>query len=40
MMELFSEKQIEEYSLALLRWAYGKLGSHSAAEELVQEVWL
>lgn len=40
MKELFTEKQIEEYSLALLRWAYGKLGSHSAAEELAQEVWL
>ena len=40
MTEPFTEKQIETYSLALLKWAYGKTGSHSAAEDLVQEVWM
>lgn len=40
MKEIFSEKHIEEYSLALLRWAYGKTGSRSAAEDLAQEVWV
>lgn len=40
MTEMFSEKQIEEYSLALLRWAYRKTGNHAAAEDLAQEVWL
>lgn len=40
MKEIFSEKQIEEHSLALLRWAYGKTGSRSAAEDLAQEVWV
>ena len=40
MTEPFTEKQIETYSLALLKWAYGKTGSHSAAEDLAQEVWM
>jgi len=40
MKEIFTEKQIEEYSLALLRWAYGKTADRSAAEELAQEVWV
>lgn len=31
---------VEEYSLALLRWARGKTGDHIAAEDLAQEVWL
>ena len=31
---------VEAYSPALLRWAYGKTGSHEAAEDLTQEVWL
>ena len=40
MKEIFSEKQIEAYSLALLRWAYGKTGDRSQAEDLAQEVWM
>lgn len=40
MTELFTEQQLETYSLALLRWAYGKTGSRSAAEDLAQEVWM
>ena len=40
MTEPFTEKQIETYSLALLKWAYGKTGSHAAAEDLAQEVWV
>ncbi len=39
-MELFTEQQLEAYSLALLRWAYGKTGSRTAAEDLSQEVWM
>lgn len=31
---------VEEYSLALLRWARGKTGDLTAAEDLAQEVWL
>ena len=31
---------VEEYSLALLRWARGKTGDPTAAEDLAQEVWL
>lgn len=40
MKRLFTDEQIEEYSLALLKWAYGKTGSHAAAEDLAQEVWV
>lgn len=40
MTELFTEQQLETYSLALLRWAYGKTGSRTAAEDLAQEVWM
>lgn len=31
---------VEEYSLSLLRWARGKTGDPTAAEDLTQEVWL
>lgn len=31
---------VEEYSLSLLRWARGKTGDPTAAEDLAQEVWL
>lgn len=31
---------VEEYSLSLLRWARGKTGEPTAAEDLTQEVWL
>lgn len=31
---------VEEYSLALLRWARGKTGDPTVAEDLAQEVWL
>ncbi|MBQ8554372.1 MAG: RNA polymerase sigma factor [Clostridia bacterium] len=31
---------VEEYSPALLKWAYGKTGQQHPAEELAQEVWL
>ena len=31
---------VEEYSLPLLRWARGKTGDPTAAEDLAQEVWL
>lgn len=31
---------VEEYSLTLLRWARGKTGDPTAAEDLAQEVWL
>ena len=40
MTELFTEQQLEAHSLALLRWAYGKTGSRSAAEDLAQEIWM
>lgn len=40
MTKLFTEQQLEAHSLALLRWAYGKTGSRSAAEDLAQEIWM
>lgn len=39
MRSLF-EKWVAEYSLPLLKWARGKTGSPTAAEELTQEVWM
>ena len=37
---MLSKQFIDEHSLALLRWANGKLGDNRQAEELVQEVWV
>lgn len=39
MREVFAA-WVEEYSLPLLRWARGKTGDLTAAEDLAQEVWL
>ena len=39
MLSLF-EEWVAEYSLPLLKWARGKTGSPTAAEELTQEVWM
>ena len=36
---MLTEQYIDELSLALLRWASGKLGDSHQAEELAQEVW-
>lgn len=36
---MLTERFVDEHSLALLRWAYRKLGDSRQAEELVQEVW-
>ena len=36
---MLTRQYIDERSLALLRWANGKLGDSRQAEELVQEVW-
>lgn len=35
-----SEQLIDEYSIALLNWAYRKLGDRTKAEDLVQSVWV
>lgn len=37
---MLTDDFIDKRTLALLRWAYGKLGDARQAEELVQEVWL
>ena len=37
---MLTEAFIDEHSLMLLRWAYGKTGDSRQAEELAQEVWV
>lgn len=39
-MRSLLEEWVDEYSLPLLKWARGKTGSPTAAEELTQEVWM
>lgn len=39
-MEKMWEQWVERYSLPLFRWALGKSGSRTEAEDLAQEIWL